>query len=293
MLRLESNCKSTSLTVDGRALTMSQFDIKEFPITPLLKDPHRSVVMASDLLLGIERVKDAMSDDESRYILNGICFEHTGTYYQLIGTNGRYLSQYTASILNRPVPDKLPPQVILPSKAVLHLIKLLKLAGDQNITILNDEKYFRFIAEEAGLMLSSRVIDGNFPNWRQVVPQEMKHTLKIDPDEWIAALKVARGSTSEDKNSVQLRFERGNVRITANDGQGNKAEVPIKHIEWKAKQPLTTAFNPSYLLTLLAPHKGATYEVEVGVTDELSPIRISCKQTMHNGLSVCMPVQIS
>lgn len=295
MLRLESNCKSASLSVDGRALTTMQFDIKQFPITPRFKDepaPTRADVKAGDLLLSLERVKDAISTDESRYVLNGICFEHMKHFFQVVATDGRMLTQ-TSVHIQSPAPVTTPPSAILPHKGVLHLIRMLKLVPESEpVTILYSDNRMRVIAEDSGLLLVSKLIEGNYPNWRQVVPATMRCNVKIDPDEWIAALKVARGSTSEGNASVHLHFEKDNVRITAKDGQGNKAEVPIKHITWNDK-PLTTAFDPHYLITALTPHKGAAYEVMLGVTDELSPARFMFNQYLHNGLSVVMPMRMS
>ena len=141
--------------------------------------------------------------------------------------------------------------------------------------------------EKNGSVLSgTKLIEGNYPNYRQVIPTEVKERISLVREEFLHALKRAEIMTSDKSNSVKLTFGKNNLAITANSPEVGEARESIA-INYKGKE-MAIAFNPKYMIDPL--NALANDEVFIELIDELSPGVLKINTAF---LYVVMPMRLS
>ncbi len=238
---------------------------EEFPPMPNLQE-HRNVTLPQEKLRGmLRKTSFAISTDESRYVLNGIFLSLKEHKLTMVATDGRRLALVDEDV---DVPDKSQTEFIVPAKAVNELNRLLTDKGDVEIRYAGNQAAFTLKGEKGlNIVMVTKLIEGNYPNYRQVIPGEAKERVPLAREEFLHALKRAELMTSEKQNSVKLAFTRNNLAITANSPDVGEARETMA-INYKGKD-LAIAFNPGYVIEPL--NALSNDEVYLELIDELSP----------------------
>jgi DNA polymerase-3 subunit beta len=155
----------------------------------------------------------------------------------------------------------------------------MKFSENQVSLTLKDEKVNSAI-------VISKLVEGNYPNYKQVIPSETKERVALPREEFLAALRRAQIMTSDKANSVKLSIGRNNLTITANSPEVGEARESLA-INYKGKD-LQIAFNPAYLIDPLSVL--AEDEVFLELIDELSPGVLKINGPF---LYVVMPMRLS
>jgi DNA polymerase-3 subunit beta len=256
----------------------------EFPPLPNFKE-EKKVTLPQETVKGMMRKTSfAISTDEARYVLNGIFFSLKDHKMTMVATDGRRLALVDEEV---DVSEKSQGEFIVPAKAVNELNRLLQEKGEvemkhsenQAAFTLNDEKGF-------SVLIVTKLIEGNYPNYRQVIPAEMKERVTLPREEFLHALRRAEIMTSEKANSVKLTFGKNNLSITANAPEVGEAKESIA-INYKGKE-IAVAFNPKYLIDPL--NALPNDEVFIELIDELSPGVLKINGPF---LYVVMPMRLS
>jgi DNA polymerase-3 subunit beta len=145
--------------------------------------------------------------------------------------------------------------------------------------MLKDEK-------GSGALIVTKLIEGNYPNYRQVIPSEMKERVALAREEFLHALRRAEIMTSEKSNSVKLSFVKNKLEITANSPEVGEAKETIA-INYKGND-VAIAFNPKYMIDPLNALDND--EVFIELIDELSPGVLKINGPF---LYVVMPMRLS
>jgi len=237
----------------------------EFPPVQKFKEDKKIVVPQEKLKSMLRKTSFAISNDESRYVLNGIYLvlkEHKMT---MVATDGRRLAMVDEEV---DIPDNSQGEFIVPTKAVNEMTRLLGDRGDVEMKF-SENQVLISLADEKGnaAVIISKLVEGNYPNYRQVIPNETKERVALPREEFLAALKRAQIMTSDKANSVKLTIGRNSLAITANSPEVGEARETLA-INYKGKD-MQIAFNPAYLIDPL----GVLTEDEVflELIDELSP----------------------
>ncbi len=252
---------------------------EEFPQLPRFEDAKIFTMKQKELKDGLKRTAYAISTDETRYVLNGIlcCFRENKLV--LVATDGRRLAM---ADIDLEFPKSLENEVIIPSKAVAELQRLLKDDGDLKISIGENQIAF----ELNGTLLISKLIEGNYPNYRQVIPAEAKERVTLEREAFLTSIRRVSILASEKSNSVKLVFTKNNLDITANSPEIGEAKETLA-VNYKGRD-LTIAFNPEFLM---APLRNLSDdEVYLDLIDEMSPGVIKINVPF---LYVLMPMRIS
>lgn len=237
----------------------------EFPPLPQFKD-DKKVALSQETVKGmIKKTAFAVSTDESRYVLNGIFVSLKEGKMTVVATDGRRLALVDEEV---EISEKSKGEFILPAKAVNELNRLLQDQGEVEIKYGENQASFSLKSEKSqGVLLITKLIEGNYPNYRQVIPNETKERVQLGREEFMQALRRAEIMTSEKANSVKLTFSENNLTITANAPEVGEARETIA-IQYKGKE-ISIAFNPAYLID---PLNALTQdEVFFELIDELSP----------------------
>lgn len=222
----------------------------------------------------IRRAAHAASTDESRYVLNGLLIESTGDGLIFIATDGRRLAKVEMPMEGYPAF-----MAIIPNKTISLLQRVLGL-GDCAITLYPSEIVFTL----DGASLYSKLIDGNFPNWRQVMPRDSGQKVTVEREVLMAAVKRVGLMVNEKTNSITFAFSENQVTVSGNSPDVGEAEETV---ECQCGVSVRTAMNPHYVLQLLSGLRCDT--VAIALLDDSSPIVFSDEAFQ----SVIMPMRVA
>jgi DNA polymerase-3 subunit beta len=252
---------------------------EEFPRFPEFGAGKALKIEQSVLRDMLKKTAYAVSNDETRYVLNGVFMGLKGDKLTVVATDGRRLALIEHDI---EVPKGSEAELILPTKAVNELERLLADKGDVKLSIGENQILF----ELDSTTLASKLIEGTYPNFRQVIPTESKERIALERELLLAALHRASILASEKSQSVKLNFAKNTLTITATTPEVGEAKETLS-INYKGKE-LTIAFNPQYMMDPLRNLDAD--EVFVELTDELSPGVIKVNAPF---LYVLMPMRLS
>ena len=257
---------------------------EEFPPLPKFKDDKKVVIPQDNIRGLIRKTSFAVSTDESRYVLNGIFVSLKEGKMTLVATDGRRLALVDEEV---DISEKSAGEFIVPAKAINEINRLLQDKGEVEIKFGENQASFA-LKNDTGfsVLLITKLIEGNYPNYRQVIPGEAKERIAVGREEFVQALRRAEIMTSEKANSVKLAFGKNLLTITANSPEVGEARETMA-INYKGKE-LAIAFNPRYLID---PLNALTEdEVFIELIDELSPGVIKINGPF---LYVVMPMRLS
>ena len=233
---------------------------EEFPPLPRFDDAKIFTIAQKDLKDGLKKTSYAISTDETRYVLNGTLFSFKENKLTLVATDGRRLALVD---LELEFPRSQEIDVIVPTKAVTELQRLVKDEGDVKVSIGENQIAF----EINQTLLVSKLIEGNYPNYRQVIPSEAKERVTLERETLLNAVRRVALLASEKSNSVKLSFSKGNIDIVATTPEVGEARESLA-VLYKGRE-FSIAFNPEFLM---APLRNlSTDEVYLDLIDEMSP----------------------
>ena len=232
----------------------------------------------------LKKTSFAVSTDESRYVLNGIFVSLKENKLTLVATDGRRLALVDEEV---DISEKSSGEFIVPAKAVSELNRLLQEKGEVEIKFGENQASFS-LKDDNGLsvLLVTKLIEGNYPNYRQVIPGEAKERIPLNREEFVQALRRAEIMTSDKANSVKLTFGKNNLAVTANSPEVGEARESLA-VNYKGKE-MAIAFNPRYLIDALSAL--SEDEVFFELIDELSPGVLKINGPF---LYVVMPMRLS
>ena len=256
----------------------------EFPPPPKFGD-DKKVTLPQETVRGmLKKTSFAISSDESRYVLNGIFISLKDHKMTMVATDGRRLALADEEV---DISEKSQGEFIVPSKAVNELNRLLQDKGEIEMRYADNQAAFALKDEKGGaILLISKLIEGNYPNYRQVIPAETKERVALVREEFLHALRRAEIMTSEKSNSVKLNFGKNRLEITANSPEVGEAKETLA-VNYKGPE-MAIAFNPKYMIDPL--NALANDEVFLELIDELSPGVLKINGPF---LYVVMPMRLS
>lgn len=236
----------------------------------------------------IDRTRFAISNEETRYYLNGI-FLHVSDEDQPVlkaaATDGHRLARFTVP---RPEGAEGMPDVIVPRKAVGELRKLLEEALDGNVEIDLSASKIRFtLGGEGGVVLTSKLIDGTFPDYSRVIPTGNDKLLKLDPKSFYEGVDRVATIATEKTRAVKMGLEKDKVTlsVTSPDNGTAAEEVPADY----SSEAFEIGFNANYLKDILHQVDGDTVELHLADAGAPTLIRQNDKSP---ALYVLMPMRV-
>ncbi len=270
----------------GRSeFTLQTLPTDDFPQTNSGELPHRFVLAADELRSLIDRTRFAISTEETRYYLNGI-FLHTtegenGEVMRTVATDGHRLAR-----VEMHVPDGATgmPGVIVPRKTVNELRKLIDEVSD-DIRISLSDTSVEFAFDDA--VLSSKLIDGTFPDYERVIPTGNDKSLNVDCRDFANAVDRVATISTEKSRAVKLVAGDNNLVLTASSPDSGSAREEIE-VDY-ANASIEIGFNARYLLDITQQIEGE--QAEFVVADAASPTIVR-DSADDSALYVLMPMRV-
>lgn len=256
---------------------------EDFPDLAAGELSNRFTIPAGDLKGLIEKTRFAISTEETRYYLNGIYLHEVAASSMLraVATDGHRLAQ---AQIARPEGAKGMPGIIVPRKTVLELVKLIDgLDGEVEVALSSSK--IRFAA--GNLVLTSKLIDGTFPDYERVIPRHNDKVLDVDTKIFSDAVDRVSTISMEKGRAVKLNISAGKLVLTVNNPDSGSAEEEIAAV-YEA-EPIDIGFNSRYLLDVAGQMKSAS--MIFNLADAGSPTIIRDPGDEH-ALYVLMPMRV-
>ncbi len=251
---------------------------EEFPPMPEFHGQITYTLEQSVLRAMLAATHYAASKDENRFVLTGTLLHFKGGKLSVVATDGRRMAMWEQEVDAAHDPES---SYILPFKTVSELMKSLGAEGTVTIQVADKQLAFEF----GSIRLITKLVDGTFPNFRQVIPTETGERVTIVREELLSALKRVALLVSDKTSSVTLNFGKDNLEIVGTAADIGEARETVA-IKYRGKD-LAIAFNPDFLMDPL--RNLDTAEIALDLSNELSPGVLRCDKPF---LYVIMPMRV-
>jgi len=274
--------KNNSMTIkSGKA----QFRIiglpkEEFPQLPKFKDKD-SITIEQSLLKEMLNLTDfAVSKDDTRYVLNGILLELKGDDMSIVATDGRRMAAVHKKLPTKTLVDR---EEIIPTKTVQEVKRLLEDEGEVKIQFSDNQVLFSF----SGCFIISRLIEGEFPNYKKVIPEKSPKEIKVSREDFLSAARRASIFTDQDSLAIKLDIQKTKMTISKNTPYLGEAKEQLD-INYSGNDAVQIGFNPRYLIDVLKNFPGTEITFEVNDATKPGVIRRGEEYTY-----VVLPMQLA
>jgi len=261
----------------------------EFPPLPEFGEEKTFSLEQGELSAMLKSVSYAQSSDETRYILNGVYFDFSAGKLALVATDGRRLAHISKEL---EVPEASAGTIILPAKTSGELLRLLDKGKKVKVSFNDRRAAFEIATDEdtkgSGLIdsiyLYSKVVEGSYPNYQQVIPKETHHRIKLERELFLQCVHRAALVCSEKANAIKIKLSPNLLEVTAQSPDFGEAHESMA-ISYEGPE-FQVAFNPQFVMD---PLRALTKDdVYLEVKDEISP---GVFKTLENFTCVIMPVR--
>jgi DNA polymerase-3 subunit beta len=253
----------------------------DYPTVPFFAEENAVEISQSVLKDMLRKVIHAAAIDTIKPVFNGVYMvsEQKGKV-TVVATDSRRLSMMTRNVEND---VRLPEGVIIPLKTVNEIVRLLA-GGMCSFSFFENQCFFKIGETD----LISRIVEGQFPNYRQVIPKEQHITAVLETKRLIDSVRRAMVFTKEPANKIILTFGKDSLVVEAKTPDLGESSEEIA-MESNAGEPLQVGINAQFLMDSLKEIDA--YSVSIGLTGQMSPVTIT-PDGDPDCLSVVMPIQV-
>ena len=250
---------------------------EEFPKFPEFKDSTVIQIEQNTLREMLRLTSFAVSHEEARYILTGLLLEIRGDLVRIVATDGRRLAKIENKLS---IPNKKDITAIIPFKAIQEINRNLRDVGMVSMVTSANQVLF----DIEGVLIATRVIDGEFPAYAQVIPPEAPVKVRVDTQTLLAAIRRANLLTTPDFQAIKFEVFRDKLVVskTTPDVGESREEVAIEY----GGPELIVGFNPHYLIDVLKQINAESIELELVGADKPLVLRLG------NYLYLALPMRI-
>lgn len=240
LVRVDGENEHVTLECEASRFRVHGLPAEDFPSFPSLDFDGGRSISAGDVDRLASRTAFAASTEDTRPILNGVLWEMREDTMQMVATNGHRLARYSIDAEGGGSKD-----VIVPPKALIQVGRIF--APDDALTVAFDEKQIGFRGETG--VVFSRLIEGPYPNYEQVIPRDNDKNLRADKERLSSALRRMAVMASDQTHRVRFSLHDDTLEFfvsTPDVGEGRE-EMPVDY----EGEPIDIGFNANYLLEVL------------------------------------------
>ncbi len=254
-----------SMKLSGEKLTVksgrSRFSLMtlpaaEFPTVEDISAEQTVSVSQENLCKLLEKTHFSMAQQDVRYYLNGMLLESAGSRLRAVATDGHRLALCEVDVAQKDLPEQ---QVIVPRKGALELQRLV--GGEGDLEVVFGSNHLRI--QLPGIRFTSKLIDGRFPEYERVIPQDTSNELTADRELFRAALARTAILSNEKYRGIRLIIKPGSLLLQAHNPEQEEAEEELE-IAYSGEE-IEIGFNVNYLLDALGAIESE--EVTLAVVD--------------------------
>lgn len=280
-LKVELDGERVQVRSGRSRFTLATLPPGEFPLVEELDSPVELSLPQADLRRAIERISFAMAQQDVRYYLNGMLLELEDNRLRTVATDGHRLSlcEIDASL------PEMQQQVIVPRKGINELVRLLDADADEPARIRLGSNHIQVAL--VGLRFTSKLIDGRFPDYGRVVPQQGSNVLEADRETLRQALARISILSNEKFKGVRLVLSGDGLKVQTNNPEQEEAEEEVE-VNYQG-EALEIGFNVVYLMDILGSLESESVRIEFGDSNSSCLVTAGdSKQCRH----VVMPMRL-
>ena len=282
---ISNDGKLLTLRADGSRFSLACLPKEDFPIIDQDNLGNTIKINSKIIFKLIDKTKFAISNEETRYFLNGLYFNITkdksNSILTLVGTDGHRLAKFSHNIEDDI--DQVS-GVIIPKKTIYELCKLLsEIDKDIYISISSNKIIFKI----DDIIFISKLIDGSFPDYKRVIPNDNSNILKINREILLSA--VDRVSTIANEKSPVIKFKllQNVLNLNTINNESSTASEDLK-INYNGNE-IEIGFNSKYIMDIL--NNLEDEEIAIKLKDNTSPV-IALENSNSNLVYVLMPMRV-
>ncbi|MBF0154192.1 MAG: DNA polymerase III subunit beta [Magnetococcales bacterium] len=288
-IRLRQEAGERVLVTSGRArFTLMGIAASAFPSIPQ-PDGNLRITLETRAMVGMfNKVHFSMSQDDGRFVLNGILLqlepatpENPQTFLRMVATDSHRLSMAETPITGE-YPD--PRDAIMPKKAVMEARKLLEEIQEQTELIMG-ERFLQFVMP--GITMTTKLVEGRFPNWRRVIPEHNVHHLDVERESLQGVVRRMSVLSHEKSRSIHMQVDANGLKITTTNPEQEAADEEMNVLY--TGPSLSLGFNARYLQEVLSCMEGDMVRFHL-LNDEASVLVTGVEH--GHFLFVLMPMRI-
>ncbi len=292
--KLPESSEVEFISNDGKILTIrsnvSKFSLSclpkdDYPIIETTSEGEHLTVNGQDILKLINKTKFAISNEETRYFLNGLYFnillKNEISMITFVGTDGHRLA--TSTLTKKNLLNELN-GVIIPKKTINELSKLLSENNNDIDINISSNKIIFYIDN---LILISKLIDGNFPDYTKVIPKNNNNFLIINRSNLLAAVDRVSTISNEKSPSIKFKLLKNLVNLSTINNENSTATEDI--ISKYEGDEIEIGFNSRYIMDILDNLEGE--EIKISFNNNATPI-IAEEQNSSEVVYVLMPMRV-
>lgn len=252
---------------------------RDFPPIPVAEGKFCYRIDQGVLKEMLRKTSYAASLDETRRVLNGVLMAFKGNKLTMVATDGRRLALVDHEV---EFPEQAETEMILPTKAVNELMRVLLNEGEVKIYAQKNQVVF----EIGTTIMSSKLVDGVYPNYRQVIPGGCDERVTLEREELLRAVRRVSVMATDKSNAVRLTFSANQltINITSQEVGEGRETIPVKY----TGKEISIVFNPEYVMDPLKNMDDD--EVYFELSDGHSPALLKCSVPF---LYVLMPLRLN
>lgn len=278
-IKVDSEVSQASVTCERNHFFLNTFNPDDFPQVLKVERSNEFQISLPEFIKACRKVVKSASRDETRPILTGVLFEIKDNSFQMVATDS-----YRLAVKKSQLEEELKPyQMIIPARILDELTKVF-LEGEGTISIFPAENQVAFGAYNVTAF--SRLIEGKFPNYSQIIPKKLETKVLLPRNELIANLK--RLSVFTDANPIKLEVKKNGIKLsTSSPDLGSGFSEMEANVEGKS---IEIAFNPNFLLEGVLTFEAG--EVSLGLQEPNKPAIVT-SPSEADFFYLLMPVKLS
>lgn len=277
----EANGDKVILRSGRSKFTLSSLPASEFPDIDEWEAEVKFELPRGDLKRLMERTHFSMANQDVRYYLNGMLFEVNDDLLRTVATDGHRLAMAGTQLGQSGLPQR---QVIVPRKGVSELMRLLE-QDEQLVQVSIGQNHIRLRSD--GMVFTSKLLDGRFPDYRRVLPQGGDKWVIADRDILRSACSRASILSNEKFRGVRLNLSTNELALTANNPEQEQAEEVVE-VDYQG-EALEIGFNVNYVVDVLNAIQGQ--QVKFTLSDANSSALVE-DNADNAALYVVMPMRL-
>ncbi len=288
-IKIEKKNEELLVECDNYKTKIKGQSAKEFPLIPLVKKDKYCFLDLNNLKEALSKVVFSASIGDNRPELSGVLFYFNKNNLTLAATDSYRLAEKIIEVKKNNFIDK---KIIVPIKTVQELLRILNNLhySDKNINSVNEIKIYlsdnQILFSIDSINLISRLINGNYPDYKQIIPDQYTTEIEIDKDDLIRAVKASSLFTKTGINDIVLVFSNNQVSISSCSGQSGESNINLP-AEIQGKDNEITV-NYRYLLDGLNNLSGKS--IIFNLIDSQTPCLLKGKEE-DNYLYIIMPIR--
>jgi DNA polymerase-3 subunit beta len=255
----------------------------QYPTTPNFDGDAFVEVGLDHLQAGVEQCLFATARESTRYAINGVLWEIKGKKLSLVATDGRRLAKSRVNLVKEPGKGvEGARQIIVPAKT---MALLEKIGSHDKETVAVKLVDSRILMRCADIVISSNLVEGNFPKYEDIIPTDYDKKLKLPTQPVYSAVRRAALLTSEESRGIRLSIDKDSLVFSGSAPETGDAQIDMA-IKYNA-EPIEIGFSPQFLIDVLRVIKTDEFELELGQPDRPGLIKSGA-----NLLYVLMPINL-